>query len=187
MTLMRTGTPAATAGIRSAGFRAAGLVMVLGLAACGGFRSAAPSGPAPLQPAPTTPVQTLDLPPPAESLPPPAETPVDQAAAAAEMQQTQQAAIEVKKTDLSGAWTVTSGGETCKLFTTLTTWSGGYRALTRGCSSAELQAIGAWDLSGKEVTLKDASGSPVARLYATAPLRYAGQLEVSKRGVQFFR
>lgn len=65
---------------------------------------------------------------------------------------------------LIGGWTLaSSAGETCQLSMNLTTWSGGYRASTRGCVSDELKAIGAWDVAGKEILLKDASGSVVAR------------------------
>lgn len=168
--------------------RAAGMISLLGLAACGGFRSplgSSPSGVPPLQPAPTTPVESMQLPPPPGMEEP--QQPVDEAAAAAQLQEAQQSAVAIAKPDLAGAWTISSGGETCKLFMNLTSWTGGYRANTRGCASEELKSIGAWDLGGKEVTLKDSSGSPVARLYASAPQRYSGQLEVSKRGVQVFR
>ena len=88
---------------------------------------------------------------------------------------------------LIGGWTLASAGETCQLSMNLTSWSGGYRASTRGCVSDELKAVGAWDVAGKEILLKDASGAVVARLYAAAPNRYSGQTDVSKRGVQFFR
>ncbi|ODN72270.1 protease inhibitor Inh/omp19 family protein [Methylobrevis pamukkalensis] len=167
---------------------AAGLIVVAALAGCGRGAGPAPQGIPPLTPAPTTPVQTMQLPPPAlPEAPAPIETPVSPEAAAAELRSTEQAALTISRPDLAGAWTIDSGGESCKLFMNLTTWTGGYRANTRGCSTDEMKAVGAWDLSGKEVVLKDASGSPVARLYATAAQRYSGQLEVSKRGVQFYR
>ena len=41
----------------------------------------------------------------------------------------------VGRTDLLGGWTITSGGDSCQLFMTLTSWTGGYRASTRGCNS----------------------------------------------------
>src|SRR5262249_24090747 len=37
------------------------------------------------------------------------------------------------RTDLLGGWTITATGDSCQLFMTLTSWTGGYRASTRGC------------------------------------------------------
>jgi hypothetical protein len=84
---------------------------------------------------------------------------------------------EIGRTDLLGGWTVASGGDSCQLFMTLTTWTGGYRASTRGCSSAALTSISAWKLNGNEVVLSAGEGTPVARLYAQGGNRYAGALE----------
>ncbi|MDD7909744.1 protease inhibitor Inh/omp19 family protein [Pseudovibrio exalbescens] len=70
----------------------------------------------------------------------------------------------VGRTDLLGGWDVASGADSCKLFMTLTTWSGGYRANTRGCSDESLSRIAAWDLNGSQVVLKDAAGSDIAQL-----------------------
>jgi hypothetical protein len=60
-------------------------------------------------------------------------------------------------------------------FMTLTTWSGGYRANTRGCASPALSGIAAWDLNGNQVVLKDGSGVIVAQLYSNAPGQFNGQ------------
>ncbi len=70
----------------------------------------------------------------------------------------------VGRTDLLGGWSVSSGGDNCKLFMTLTKWSGGYRANTRGCNDATLSQISAWNLNGNQVVLKDAGGGNVATL-----------------------
>ena len=48
---------------------------------------------------------------------------------------------------------------------TLTTWAGGYRASTRGCSNAPLQTISAWNMEGGQVQLLNDAGATVARLY----------------------
>ncbi|WP_181708228.1 protease inhibitor Inh/omp19 family protein [Chthonobacter rhizosphaerae] len=171
------------------------VAVTLGLAGCGGYSLTSPSaprGPAPLPAAPTAPVQSQILPPPMAGAPLATDpnavpaAPTDLAAAPA-TQAAPAAAVEVRRPDLNGGWTLASGGESCQLFMSLTTWSGGYRANTRGCASDELKSVGAWDLTGRDVVLKDASGSPVARLTAVAPARFSGQTEVSKRGVQFFR
>ncbi|MCY1707022.1 protease inhibitor Inh/omp19 family protein [Pannonibacter sp. SL95] len=82
---------------------------------------------------------------------------------------------EVGRNDMLGGWKISSGSSNCMLFMTLTTWSGGYRANTRGCSDATLSGVSAWDLSGKQVVLKDGSGGEIARLYATSGERFSGQ------------
>lgn len=80
----------------------------------------------------------------------------------------------VGRTDLLGGWTVTSGGDTCQLFMTLTTWSGGYRANTRGCSDTTLAGVSAWDLQGNQIKLKDGGGAEIAQLVSNAPEQYNG-------------
>lgn len=160
------------------------VAIALTLTACGTRFDPAPRQPAPLAAQPTGPVSAQPLPPP-ETDPTALEGSVDVAAAPAV--QDPSTATEVGKGDLSGGWTLASAGENCQLFMSLTTWTGGYRANTRGCTSAELQSVGAWDLNGKEILLKDASGSPVARLYASTTTRFSGQTVVSGRGVQVFR
>jgi hypothetical protein len=159
----------------------ASVLATLALAACGSYggSSQVARGVPPLAPQPTSPVVM-------QPLPAPTAAPTDVAIAEPGPIDPSQA-LPVGKADLSGGWKIASAGETCQLFMNLTTWTGGYRANTRGCGSDELKAVGAWDLSGKEVVLKDASGSPIARLYASAPGRFSGQTEISKRGVQIFR
>ncbi|MEM9224627.1 MAG: AprI/Inh family metalloprotease inhibitor, partial [Pseudomonadota bacterium] len=109
-----------------------------------------------LPPAQTAPVRTAELPPPPqqEAPAPVSEEPLpgEEQPAAAVPAETQ--ALEVGRTDLLGGWALSSGGETCQLFMSLTTWTGGYRASTRGCNSPQLAGISSWDLAGKTVTLK---------------------------------
>ncbi|MCF1505179.1 AprI/Inh family metalloprotease inhibitor [Afifella sp. H1R] len=83
----------------------------------------------------------------------------------------------IGRTDLLGGWTVSSGGDSCQLFMSLTSWSGGYRASTRGCTSPALQNVSAWNLSGNQVTLLDQGSSTVARLYSTSKTQFNGQTE----------
>ena len=71
------------------------------------------------------------------------------------------------RTDLLGGWTISSGTDSCQLFMTLTTWTGGYRASTRGCNGTLLKSISAWNLQGAEVVLSGQGGAPVARLAST--------------------
>lgn len=150
---------------------------------------------APLRAAPSQPVQTATLPPPPaaepapppltedppiaeEPLPDPAEGSVDLAAtdaAAAVPTEPAAPAFSLGRTDLLGGWTVASGGESCQLFMSLTTWTGGYRASTRGCSSPSLAGISAWDLSNNTITLKGGEGaSPVATLSAASAQTFNG-------------
>ncbi|WP_208979048.1 protease inhibitor Inh/omp19 family protein [Stappia stellulata] len=84
-------------------------------------------------------------------------------------------AREIGRSDMLGGWSLASGADNCKLFMTLTTWEGGYRANSRGCATPTLQTVSAWDLQGKEVILKDTTGATVAQLYATGAERFSGR------------
>ncbi len=81
----------------------------------------------------------------------------------------------IGRTDLLGGWTVASATDTCQLFMSLTTWSGGYRATTRGCASETLQGVSAWNLEGQQVSLLNDSGNTVARLTAASKTQFNGQ------------
>ncbi|WP_421724888.1 AprI/Inh family metalloprotease inhibitor [Bauldia sp.] len=81
------------------------------------------------------------------------------------------------RTDLLGGWTIASSGESCQLFMTLTSWTGGYRASTRGCSSETLKSISAWNLQGQQVVLAGQGGTPVARLQSSGGSRFDGATE----------
>jgi hypothetical protein len=85
--------------------------------------------------------------------------------------------VEVGRTDLLGGWTVAAAGDSCQLFMTLTTWSGGYRASTRGCSNAALTGISAWNMEGPQVQLLNDSGATLARLYPASKTQFNGQTE----------
>ena len=92
---------------------------------------------------------------------------------------------EVGRTDLLGGWTITAAGDSCQLFMTLTSWTGGYRASTRGCSTDLLKSISAWNLQGTEVVLAGQGGSPLARLASSGANRFDGQ--VNGQLVSFYR
>jgi hypothetical protein len=81
----------------------------------------------------------------------------------------------IGRTDLLGGWTIASSGDSCQLFMTLTSWTGGYRASTRGCASEELKSISAWNLNGTQVVLAGQGGSPVATLQNAGGTRFDGQ------------
>lgn len=83
--------------------------------------------------------------------------------------------VEVGRTDLLGGWTIASGGDSCQLSMTLTTWSGGYRASTRGCTNPALQKVSAWNMEGRQIMLLDDSGGTVARLQPSSKTSFNGQ------------
>ncbi len=108
----------------------------------------------------------------AEPLPPPGgEATVVAVAPAAPA-----AAGPIGRTDLLGGWTIASSGDSCQLFMTLTSWTGGYRASTRGCASEQLKSISAWNLNGSQVVLAGQGGSPVATLQSAGGTRFDGQI-----------
>jgi hypothetical protein len=91
------------------------------------------------------------------------------------------------RSELLGGWTVSSGTETCQLFMTLTSWTGGYRATTLGCKSTELKAISAWNLEGTQIVLAGGTGSPIARLSSTGGNRFDGQTLTEGTPISFYR
>ena len=84
-------------------------------------------------------------------------------------------AIQLSRADMLGAWQLASNADSCQLFMTLTTWTGGYRATTKGCTSVELANITAWDLSSNQVILVGATGAQVANLVPAGGNRFSGQ------------
>jgi hypothetical protein len=90
------------------------------------------------------------------------------------------------RTDLLGGWRVAAGSDNCELFMSLTGWAGGYRATTKGCASAVLTNVQAWNVENREVILISGNGETVARLYATASERFNGQTE-DGIGITVFR
>ena len=86
-------------------------------------------------------------------------------------------ASAVGRTDLLGGWTISAAGDSCQLFMTLTTWAGGYRASTRGCTNAALQTISAWNMEGGQVQLLNDAGATLARLYPASKTQFNGQTE----------
>ncbi len=168
--------------------------------------------PAPLPAAPTTAVESAALPPvpgqtpvegsyaagqaptdllasndssgepvPADAMRAPGATPAVPAA------QSVASGAEVGRTDLLGGWTIAAASDNCQLFMTLTSWTGGYRASTRGCSSTLLTSISAWSLNGNQVVLAGSDGATVARLYSSGTGRFDGQSESGAVPVSFYR
>ncbi|MEW5423748.1 AprI/Inh family metalloprotease inhibitor [Amorphus sp. 3PC139-8] len=158
--------------------------------AVGGCSSTSGRYASPLPAAPSQPVASGQLQP-IEPAPAPVEQPLEEPTDTGMETQVaslpdQTSALELQKNDLLGGWGITSAGETCQLFMTLTTWTGGYRASTRGCQGEELSTISAWELSGKQIVLKNGDGANVATLLAIEPGKFNGAT-VTGRGITVFR
>jgi hypothetical protein len=97
------------------------------------------------------------------------------------------AAGTIGRTDLLGGWTISSSGDSCQLFMTLTSWTGGYRASTRGCTSDTLKSISAWNLEGRQVVLAGQGGVALARLSSSGGNRFDGATEGGGAPVTFYR
>ncbi|TCT13152.1 protease inhibitor Inh [Tepidamorphus gemmatus] len=137
----------------------------------------------PLPPAPTGAVLAEPLPPAQPTMPPPQQMePLpqvqEQPAAPPQIAALPPAQEAPTQEAVLGQWGLTGPGDNCQLFVTLTSWTGGYRASTRGCSSPELTSVGAWNIEGNLVVLKDNEGNPVARLAKSGATRYDGRLEL---------
>ncbi len=129
---------------------------------------------------PPGPPASATLPPADAASLPPASTTTTPAAGATT------ARAELGRTDLLGGWSLKSGGDSCQLFMTLTSWTGGYRASTRGCQSPTLKGISAWSLNGSQVVLAGAGGAPVAHLNSAGTNSFAGTAD-SGQPISFSR
>ena len=126
--------------------------------------------PAPISPAPVGGVESSQLPDATNNQFPDAPN-----ASSADATQLAASAQDLTKEELIGRWTLAADNQTCDIFLSLTKWTGGYRAASRGCSG-QSAVISAWDVQGKQVVLSDSTGTNVARLYKTASERYSGSL-----------
>ena len=162
-------------------------MMALVLAGCGsigaiGFPPMNRNAPEPVDPVAVSPVETTALPP-ISGAPAPGNTGIVGAAplGTPPLDSTSlnpppaASSAALGRTDLLGGWTISSSGDSCQLFMTLTSWTGGYRASTRGCSNDILKSISAWNLNGNQVVLGGTGGSPVATLNAAGTSRFDGQ------------
>jgi hypothetical protein len=155
-----------------------GAAILLALAGCQrtsySSMNAANSALPPLQAQPVPSVQSGQLPPPGAAgstqfpaAPTTTTAGLDPAAA------TPGTALDVTKESMVGNWRVQSAGASCDMFLTLTNLGSGSRGGTRGCSG-ELTAMGSWEVSGKQVLLKDRNGNTIGSLYKTADARFDG-------------
>ncbi len=157
--------------------RTAAIVVAVAALALGGCQSSRMSSldtqPEPLPPAPAGKVTNQSLPPPpssdATAFPPPAES------------QTQVAAVEppanaadLTANSVAGVWNASVSGQSCKIATPQTKYGQGFRAGPLRCP-APLDGVKSWNVSGKQLTLYDDTGSTLARLYSTGSEKFSGQ------------
>ena len=86
-----------------------------------------------------------------------------------------------------GAWNVSTTADTCALNLSLTTWTGGFRASTRKCSTSQLTSIGAWNVAGKQLSLFNKTGGLIARLVVSGDNRFDGTTEAGGSSISVFR
>ena len=150
-----------------------GVAVVLSLAGCQrtAYDNASyNSQPAPLTAQPVPSVQGGQLPPPggtSQFPAPPTAAPVTPGQPGAMASN----ALDVTKESMVGSWRVNG---TCDMFLTLTNLGSGSRGGTRGCVG-ELTAMGSWEVSGKQVLLKDRTGNQLGSVYKTADNAFSGQ------------
>lgn len=152
---------------------ATGVAIVLSLAGCQrtAYNDASYNpAPAPLTAQPVPSVQGGQLPPPTGGSQFPAP-PSNAAAQTGQPGAVASNALDVTKESMVGSWRVNG---TCDMFLTLTNLGSGSRGGTRGCVG-ELTAMGSWEVSGKQVLLKDRSGNQIGSVYKTADSRFDGQ------------
>ncbi|WP_160012224.1 protease inhibitor Inh/omp19 family protein [Rhizobium sp. 18055] len=154
-----------------------GMAVVLSLAGCQrtAYNDASYSAaPAPLTAQPVPSVQGGQLPPVSGSSQFPA-APTNQppmgGAQPGAMASNGGGGMDVTKESLVGSWRVNGS---CDMFLTLTNLGSGSRGGTRGCVG-ELTAMGSWEVSGKQVLLKDRSGNQIGSVYKTADNAFTGQ------------
>ena len=129
--------------------------------------------PAPLPAAPAGTVTNQQLPPPtgpqtATDFPTAPETQV------AALPQPDANAPDLTAGSITGVWKTSVSGQTCQMATSLTKLGANNRAAPLRCA-APVDSVKSWNVSGKQLTLYDESGGPVARLYASGAEKFDGQ------------
>ena len=95
--------------------------------------------------------------------------------------------IDFGRNAVLGAWNVSTNDDSCALNLSLTTWTGGFRASTRKCSTDQLIGIGAWNVAGKQLTLYNKTGGVIARLVTSGDNRFDGTTETGGASISVFR
>jgi hypothetical protein len=149
-----------------------GLTAALALAGCQrtSYDYSSNSAPPPLTAQPVPSVQGGQLPPPAGQFPA-APTSTAPMAGVQPGGAAPATSLDVTKESMVGSWRVNGS---CDMFLTLTNLGSGSRGGTRGCVG-ELTAMGSWEVSGKQVLLKDRSGNQIGSVYKVADNSFNGQ------------
>jgi Protease inhibitor Inh len=163
------------------GIAVAGLLSLL-VAGCqsGRMGSLDSTQPAPLPAAPSGQVTGTQLPPPA--VPGPASpsqfpaAPGTDVAAVPPTAAPPATAPDLTAGGVAGVWTASVAGQSCKVATPQTKFGAGYRAGPLRCP-APIDGVKSWNVSGKQLTLHDANGGVLARLYSSTPEKFDGQTE----------
>lgn len=168
------------------GYAMTGLALMAALAGCERTSYSyqpAPVAPAPLAAQPVGNVQSSDLSAPGQGQdlapnqfpPAPAAADGQQQMASANLTPPPANSLDVTKDQMVGGWKVTTGGSTCNMFLTLTKFGNASRGGTSRCVGP-LTAMRAWNVSGKQVVLMDATGNTIGRLYKTADNQFDGSV-----------
>lgn len=135
--------------------------------------------PAPLPAAPAGTVTGGALPPPAApSTTPPATdfpaAPDTQVASLPPQAVPAASAPDLTAGSVAGVWGASVAGQSCRIATPQTKFGQGFRAGPLRCP-APLDGVKSWNVAGKQLTLYDEGGGPIARLYASGPEKFDGQ------------
>jgi Protease inhibitor Inh len=133
--------------------------------------------PAPLPAAPSGTITSNQLPPPAA----PGQFPSapgggGQIASAPAMTEPPATAPDLTAGGVAGVWNASVSGQSCKVATPQTKFGAGFRAGPLHCP-APIDGVKSWSVSGKTLTLHDAEGSVLARLYSSGPEKFDGQTQ----------
>jgi hypothetical protein len=153
-------------------------LLSLAAAGCQSERmSSLDSRPQPLPAAPAGTVTGSQLPPPAT--PDPSQFPAapnQQVAAAPPAATPPATAPDITAGGVAGVWTASVSGQSCKVATPQTKFGAGFRAGPLRCP-APIDGVKSWNVAGKQLTLHDANGGVLARLYSSGPEKFDGQTE----------
>ncbi|RWE29183.1 protease inhibitor Inh/omp19 family protein, partial [Mesorhizobium sp.] len=83
-------------------------------------------------------------------------------------------AADLTAASVAGVWNASVSGQSCKVATPQTKFGAGYRAGPLHCPSP-IDGIKSWNVSGKQLTLYDENGGPLARLYSSGGEKFDGQ------------
>ena len=143
------------------------------------FSSMDSTRPEPLQAAPSGTVTSNQLPPPSG---PVATDPSQFPSAPANSQvaslppdgSAPATAADLTPSSVAGVWNANVSGQSCRVATPQTKFGQGYRAGPLRCP-APLDGVKSWNVTGKQLTLFDADGGTLARLYSSGGEKFDGQ------------